>query len=399
MRTSISLEEALEILNNNVEKNDVEEVSILQGAKRIIEQNVYSKINNPPFNKSAMDGYAIKIDENKEQSYKVIGTVYAGDVFSGEVKEKEAVKIMTGAKIPVGANAVVKKEDVKTEKEYISLSKDIKIDENICFKGEDIYENQLLISKGKELNFADIGILASSGISKILVYKKAKIGFLTTGDEIVDIDKNLEDGKIYNSNKYSILARLYEIASSCDCIEHSKDDIVELSDKIKVLSEKVDLIITTGGASVGDKDLLQEAIEYINGENLFKKINIKPGSAVLASKYNNTIIISLSGNPTAALTTFELLVKPIIERLNGKEDNSIKIEKAILLEDFNKKVLQRRFFRGKYIMKDEKQYVYMTQTKSGNGILSSTIDSNCIVELKKGTENLKKGDKVSIIKL
>lgn len=401
MKTFISLEEALDTINLNIEKKEKEKVSILDGLQRIAAQDIYSKINNPPFNKSAMDGYAIKVEKDMAQGekFKAIGTVYAGNVFDKIVNRNEAVNIMTGAPIPKGANAIIKKEDVLVDGEYILLSKKIKENENVCFKGEDIHENQLLISKGKKLNFADIGILASVGIGEILTYKKAKIGFLTTGDELVDIDKKLGPGKIYNSNKYSILARLKELNYQCEFIDHSKDDIKDIANKIKYLSEKVDLIITTGGASVGDKDLLCEAIDYLNGQNLFKKIMIKPGSSVLASKYNNTIIISLSGNPNAALTTFELLVKPTIEKLNGKENDEIKIENAILLDSFNKKSPQRRFLRGNIITIDEKQYVNITQVKTGNGILSSVLDSNCLIEVKKGTEFLSKGDKVTVIKI
>lgn len=400
MKSFISLEEGLEIINSNIEKCEKEKVFILNGIGNIIGEDVYSKINNPPFDKSAMDGYAINIKNINENSrYKVIGEVFAGDVFRSEVREHETVKIMTGAPIPKGCNAVIKKEDVLNEKEYIELLKDVKEDENICFMGEDIKENQLLIRRGKKLDYSDIGILSSSGIKEIIVYKKPKIAFLTTGNEVFDIDKELEEGKIYNSNKYSILARILELGFNCEYIQHSDDDAYDIGNRIKELSNKVDLIITTGGASVGDKDLIKEAIDIINGEKLFWKITIKPGSAVLASKFNQIPIISLSGNPTAALTTFELLVKPILEKLSGKDEIIINREKAILSDCYNKCSKQRRFLRGKVFHKDEKQYVSITQVKSGNGILSSTLDSNCLIEIEKGNTGLKKGEVVTIIKL
>lgn len=401
MKTGISLEDALDLINLNIDKKDKEKVAIMGSVNKILAENVYSKINNPPFDKSAMDGYAIKVNKElkKDNKYKVIGSVFAGSVFDNKVYESEAVKIMTGAPIPKGANAVIKKEDVILKNGYINLTRNPKENENICFEGEDIFKEQLIIKKGKKLNYADIGILASSGIKEVLVYKKPQIAFLSTGDEVVDIDRELEYGKVYNSNKYSILARLLELDYKCEYINHAKDDIIDISSKIKYLSDKVDLIITTGGASVGDKDLLQKSIEHIEGEILFKKIMIKPGSAVLVSIFNNTIIISLSGNPNAALTTFELLANPIINRLSGMNDNSIKREQAILMDNFNKKNNQRRYVRGKSVIIEEKQYVHITQNKSGNGILSSTIDSNCLIEIEKGNEKLSKGDKVNIIKL
>lgn len=401
MKYFVSLEEALDILRSNISNMKTEKVPILNGIKRVVAENIYSKINNPPFNKSAMDGYAINvIDSVKEGSkFEVIGEVFAGQVFKNELKENEAIKIMTGSPIPQGANSVIKKEDITNKDRYIVLSKDMSEYENVCFKGEDIKENQILIEKGKELNYADIGILASAGIGEVKVYKKTKIAFLTTGDEVLDIDRELEEGKIYNSNKYSIIARLLEIGEDCEYIEHENDEYEKIGNRIKDLSEKVDLIITTGGASVGDKDLLNEAISYINGETLFWKVKIKPGSAVIASKYNGILIISLSGNPTAALTTFELLVRPVLDKLNGKNNVQLSKEKAILSDYFNKKSEQRRFLRGKIFFEEEKQYVSITQVKSGNGILSSALDSNCLIEIDEGNTALGPGEIVTIIKL
>mgnify|MGYP003165265355 FL=1 len=206
MKSFISLEEAIEILNNNVNNLDIEEVDLIDGLNRVISENIYAQINNPPFNKSAMDGYAL-ISNNTELSnrkFKVIDKVYAGGVCSSAVNEDTAVRIMTGAPIPKGANAVIKQEDVTLEDDFIILKKNINENENICIKGEDISKGSLLLKSSKKLDYADIGILASSGINKMKVYKKPKIAFISTGDEVVDIGLALGEGKIYNSNKYFI---------------------------------------------------------------------------------------------------------------------------------------------------------------------------------------------------
>ena len=270
--------------------------------------------------------------------------------------------------------------------------------ENICFKGEDIKEGQILVGKGKKLNYADIGIIASSGISMIKVYKKPKVAFISTGDEVVDVGQNLSYGKIFNSNKYTILARIKELGYEVINIKHVNDQYADIGNTIKEICNMADFVITTGGASVGDKDLINEAIDEIDGEKLFWKIKIKPGSSVLCSKYNNTVIISLSGNPTAALTTFELLARTSLERMSGGSKIEIKREKAVLLNDFNKKSPQRRFLRGQLQYMDGKQCVYITQVKSGNGILSSTLNSNCIIELEAGNAGVSQGTMVDIIK-
>lgn len=401
MKSFISLEEAIEILNNNVNNLDIEEVDLIDGLNRVISENIYAQINNPPFNKSAMDGYAL-ISNNTELSnrkFKVIDKVYAGGVCSSAVNEDTAVRIMTGAPIPKGANAVIKQEDVTLEDDFIILKKNIKENENICIKGEDISKGSLLLKSSKKLDYADIGILASSGINKMKVYKKPKIAFISTGDEVVDIGLALGEGKIYNSNKYSILSRIKELGNEAKYIAHINDNFHEIGSYIEEISNEVDLIITTGGVSVGEKDLLKDAIDTTSGEKLFWKITIKPGSAVLCSRVNKSIVISLSGNPTAALTTFELLVKPTLEKLSGYQEIKINREKAILSKDIKKKSPQRRFIRGYVEVNNCKQYVHITQTKSGNGILSSAINSNCIIEIETNNDGKNQGDLVDIIKL
>ncbi|MCD2500710.1 molybdopterin molybdotransferase MoeA [Clostridium sp. NSJ-145] len=400
MKSFISLEEAIEILSENVRFIGIEEVSLLSGIGRILSEDIFSKIDNPPFNKSAMDGYAvISIDtEEGKKSLKVIDQVFAGDVCKSEVKQGTAIKIMTGAPIPIGANAVIKQEDVTFKDGFIEVNKVLKAEENICLKGEDIKEGTLLVKKGKKLDYADIGILASSGIRTVNVYKKPRVAFISTGDEVLDLDEALIGGKIYNSNKYTILGRLAELGYEVTYVDHENDSFIGIGNKIKEASRGADFIITTGGASVGEKDLIKEAIDYINGEKLFWKINIKPGSAMLCSKYDKKIIVSLSGNPTAALTTFELIAKTTLEKLSGKENIEISREKAILTNEFKKKSPNRRFLRGTVTSDVNGQKVEITQVKSGNGILSSTLNSNCLIELEAGNEGVNKGDIVTIIK-
>lgn len=398
VKSFISLEEAIGILNNRVNNLEKEKVLLLDGLNRIIAQDIYSKIDNPPFHKSAMDGYALIAGDL--QKLKVIGKVYAGEVYSGTVTEGTAVKIMTGAPIPKGADAVIKQEDVTIDNDYIVLKRPVKKSENICKKGEDIAKGSLLIKKGKKLNYADIGILASSGIRKIKVYKKPVVAFMSTGDEVIDIDYDLNEGKIYNSNKYTILSRIEELGYKVKDIKHIKDDFDKIGKYIEEISKEVDLIITTGGASVGEKDLLKEAIDVARGEKLFWKINnIKPGSSVLCSKVNKSIVIGLSGNPTAALTTFELLAKTTLEKLSGVKEIKLNREKAILTQDMKKRSPKRRFLRGRVEVIDCKQYVSITQIKSGNGILSSALNSNCIIEIEADSNEKHKGDLVNIIKL
>lgn len=406
MKKFIALEEALEILNKNTKALKSEVVSIKDSLKRVLYGDVKSKINNPPFNKSVFDGYAFKSEDSKGTSkenpieLKIVDEIFAGDFSEIEIKHGEAIRIMTGAPIPVGADCVLKQEETERHGDLVKIFKEMKANENISFMGEDIKIGETLIKKGKRLDYADLGIMASSGISEVLVYKKPKVSIISTGDEVCDINSTLKPGKIYDSNLYSLSARIEELGYNVLSMEHVGDNILKIGEAIEKAFEKSDIVFTTGGASVGEKDLMQKVSESIGFERLFWKIKIKPGSAVVCSKRQEKILISLSGNPNAALTTFELLGKSVLKKLEGEEENiNIKREKGVLMDSFNKKSPQRRFLRGNVIYDEKGAKVYITQIKSGNGILSSLLNANCLIEIEKGNEGLNRGEVVNIIKL
>lgn len=406
MKKFIALEEALEILNKNTKALKSEVVSIKDSLKRVLYGDVKSKINNPPFNKSVFDGYAFKSEDSKGTSkenpieLKIVDEIFAGDFSEIEIKSGEAIRIMTGAPIPVGADCVLKQEETERHGDLVKIFKEMKVNENISFIGEDIKIGETLIKKGKRLDYADLGIMASSGISEVLVYKKPRVSIISTGDEVCDINSTLKPGKIYDSNLYSLSARIEELGYHVLSMEHVGDNILKIGEAIEKAFEKSDIVFTTGGASVGEKDLMQKVSESIGFEKLFWKIKIKPGSAVVCSKREEKILISLSGNPNAALTTFELLGKSVLKKLEGEEENiNIKREKGILMDSFNKKSPQRRFLRGNVIYDEKGAKVYITQIKSGNSILSSLLNANCLIEIEKRNEGLNRGEVVNIIKL
>ena len=406
MKKFIALEEALEILNKNTKALKSEVVSIKDSLKRVLYGDVKSKINNPPFNKSVFDGYAFRSEDSKGTSkenpieLKIVDEIFAGMWPEIEIKHGEAVRIMTGAPITLGADCVLKQEETERHGDLVKIFKEMKSYENISFMGEDIKIGETLIKKGKRLDYADLGIMASSGISEVLVYKKPRVSIISTGDEVCDINSTLKPGKIYDSNLYSLSARIEELGYNVLSMEHVGDNIIKIGKAIEKAFEKSDIVFTTGGASVGEKDLMQKVSESIGFEKLFWKIKIKPGSAVVCSKKEEKILISLSGNPNAALTTFELLGKSVLKKLEGEEENiNIKREKGILMDSFNKKSPQRRFLRGNVIYDEKGAKVYITQIKSGNGILSSLLNANCLIEIEKVNEGLNRGEVVNIIKL
>ena len=406
MEKFIELDEALKILDDNIRHLPFEIINLRDSLKRVLCEDVKSKINNPPFDKSVFDGYAFRAEDSKGASrdnfveLKLLDSLFAGDFKKIEVKSKEAVKIMTGAPIPLGANCVLKQEETERFKDRVKIFKELKRGDNIAFKGEDIKFEETLVKKEKRIDYSDLGIIASSGIGKLKVYKRPNISVISTGDELLDINLPLTEGKIYDSNLYTLSGRIEELGYKVLSLEHVEDEIFKIGEAIERAFKRADVVFTTGGVSVGDKDLMKTVYDSIGFKKLFWKIKIKPGSAFLCGIRRDKVLISLSGNPNAALVAFELLGRPLIRKLEG-EIHKIGIERevGILMNSFNKKSPEKRFLRGRFIYDEGICKVYITQTKSGNGILSSLLNSNCLIEVEKGNCGLSIGERVSIIKL
>ena len=377
----IDIKEAVNIIKNNLKpKEDVRKVSIINSINKVCAQDIYSPMDSPPFDRSPYDGYAYSANITKKE-LTIVGEVYAGDVFKDKLGKNEAIKIMTGGKIPDGANCVIKKEDVTVLANTIILNKDLKEYENYIFKGEDIQKNQLIIKQGDIITYESIGILASLGIDEILVYEDLKIGILTTGTEIQELNEALEDGKIYNSNKYILYSKLLKRGIEPIIVEKSKDCIMELESKIQSILKDVDILITTGGVSVGDKDLIPEAFKNIGGRELFWKVKVKPGGACYASIIDNKLMFGLSGNPHALIVAYENILVPTIDFLSNKTYNS-KIQ-AIFKGSFTKKSSVDRYLNGRMYTSGGRIYVSMTDNKDSKARLWGTLNSNCMIKVNK----------------
>ena len=377
----IDIKEAVNIIKNNLKpKEDVRKVSIINSINKVCAQDIYSPMDSPPFDRSPYDGYAYSANITKKE-LTIVGEVYAGDVFKDKLGKNEAIKIMTGGKIPNGANCVIKKEDVTVLENRIIVNKDMNEYENYIFKGEDIQKNQLIIKQRDIITYESIGILASLGIDEILVYEDLKIGILTTGTEIQELNEVLEDGKIYNSNKYILYSKLLKRGIEPIIVEKSKDCIMELESKIKSILKDVDILITTGGVSVGDKDLIPEAFKNIGGRELFWKVKAKPGGACYASIIDNKLMFGLSGNPHALIVAYENILVPTIDFLSNKTYNS-KIQ-AIFKGSFTKKSSVDRYLNGRMYTSGGRIYVSMTDNKDSKARLWGTLNSNCMIKVNK----------------
>lgn len=398
----IDLEKAIELLiENTIALEQKEERNILESLGFVLGEDIYSPIDNPPFSRSPLDGFSFnnKISKNASQNnpkkIDVFSEICAGDFLEKEVPFGSAVRIMTGAPIPKGCNCVLKQEEVEFDEENqtVTIYKEMKEFENFCYQGEDLKKGTLVINKGELITYNHIGVFASIGINKIHVYKKPIIGILSLGSELTMPGEHLEVGKIFNSNLFTLASRLKSLGLESLIFNPLLDNINIVSDFIEANIHKVDLLITTGGVSVGKMDIMHDVIKKINAKRLFWKVNIQPGTPVLASVKNNKIILSLSGNPFASLVNFELLGRKILEKLSCNGIKSTYTLKAKVSGNFKKKSIKRRFIRAQYINGD----VFVNNDKHSSGMISSLLNKNALIDINPGNNGLNDGDIVEVI--
>ncbi|AFS78673.1 molybdopterin biosynthesis protein MoeA [Gottschalkia acidurici 9a] len=404
MIKGIELELAKEILLSKVKTTEVESINIMESLNRVLAEDIYATINVPEFNRSPLDGYAVKSNDVKNASkenpikLKVIGTAPAGRVFKGEAKENTTIKIMTGAMIPHGYDTIIRKEDTDEGIEFVNIYVSSKAYENFVDIGEDVKKGEKLILKGTTINPGCVGMFAALGMREVNVYKKPKIGVLSTGTELRDITQSLDEGKIYNSNIYSISASIIQHGGIPISLGIVEDDLEKISEIFREKVNECDFIISTGGASVGDYDLIQNAYDKIGAETIFSRVKMKPGTPALASEYKEKILIGLSGNPGAALITFEVMVRPLIKKICGSRNWERNKVVGVMMDDFKKTSSQRRFMRVKVVKKEERVEIYLSG-KQNPGVLRSMIDCNGLVDIPSNSSPLEKGQKVDVILL
>ena len=397
---SIELEFALQIIGESIKQiSSTEKIKIEDARCRIIEEDIYAPINQPPFNRSPLDGYALKSEDtvgaskSKPIRLKVINEIFAGGNINSSVKKNEAIRIMTGAEIPKGADCVIRQENTNYGMNEVEIYSELSKYENYCFVGEDVQKGSKLISKGEKLTYVHIGLLALMGITEVVVKRKPRIGVISTGDELINSGQPLSKGKIYDSNSVTISMRLLDFGCEIISSKIIGDEVHKVSEYINNIIDNVDVIITTGGVSVGKKDIMHEVIKDLNANRLFWRVNIKPGTPVIYSMYKNKPILSLSGNPFAAIATFELMGRELIYKLTGDMDLKQVKKKSFMEDEFLKESQGRRMVRGIY--KNNK--VYLPQGGHSSGVMASMLGCNCLIDIKPGTKKLLKGDEVEII--
>ena len=375
----------------------IETINIMDALGRIASRNIKSSINVPSFRNSAMDGYALNIENLKKNKYilKEQGISLAGQSYDKKLKDSEVVRVMTGAVIPNNADAVIMKEMVDVKGNIISFPSFIQKNQNIRNIGEDIKKGDIVIKKGRQINYVDLGILSSLGIGKINVVKKPVISFFSTGDELISINKKLKKGLIYDSNRYLLFGLLSELPVHIKDMGVVKDNEKILVKKLKECAKVSDIIITTGGVSVGDADYIKSALKKV-GKVDFWKIAIKPGRPLAYGKINNASFFGLPGNPVSAAVTFQIFIIPAIRKMLQMTASSKLTIKARVKSALSKKKGRVEYKRGLLEQKNGVNIVNTTGLQ-GSNILSSLSKANCYIRLPSGTEKIKKGDTVEVI--
>lgn len=398
----ISVDEALEIIlasTHTIEKSEI--VDIFNVCGRTLFKDIISGINVPQRNNSAMDGYAVLTGDLSDASrdnpaiLSVTSEIQAGGEFSGLcVKTGEAVRIMTGAPVPEGADAVIPFEDTEEKDGKVKVYKSLTEYENIRFAGEDIKEGDTVLKKGVRIDSAQAGLIASMNISSIEVFRKPEIAIISTGDEIVELGNNNNTGKTVNSNAYTIYSEVIKYGGAPLYLGIVKDNIDETADKLKE-AMKSDIIITSGGVSMGKYDFIPDVMKNLGVDVKIQKIMMKPGKPLVFGNMGNKLFFGLPGNPVSVMVSFMQFVRPALLKMAGAEKLEKPVMTAILTEEIKKKPGRKYFIRGKYSIAGNEVHVKKTG-EQGSGILTSMSEANCLIILSEEAGNIKPGTPVKI---
>ena len=401
MKTGITLEEALAIVREHTAPLPPEQGVGEELLGRVLAENIIAPMDQPPFDRSPLDGYALAsadtqgADRDHPVQLEVVDTVYAGGWSQVTIRPGQCVRIMTGAPIPAGADCVIRQEDTDRGHPCVQIYQELRRHENYCFAGEDYQKGGVLLAAGTVLDAAALGVLAGAGLWErpMAVYPRPRVLLAGTGDELVRPGQPLKPGQIYNSNLPQLAARCRQLGLAADTVWWP-DDPQAVADGLTAGMRDFDCVITTGGVSVGDKDIFHQALPLAGAERLFWRVKLKPGTPLMFSLLRGRPVLSLSGNPFAAAATFELLARPVLAALAGQGDWQPLTLTAPLATPFSKASGGRRFVRGIY--RDEA--VTLPEGHS-SGQLRSQVGCNCLVDIPAGSPPLAAGTMVKVVLL
>ena len=387
---AVKVEEALDIIYKKVTNKTIKLLPIESVLGYVLAQNIVAEHNLPPYDNSAMDGYAVKL-EDSGKCVEVKHTIFAGDNSTEILESGYGIKIMTGAKIPQGCECIVPIEDTNGCDDGVKLPDNLKDSKHIRFCGEDIKKGEALLKRGERLNAHQITILASQGISHIKVYKKPLVTVFASGSELKMHFENVKEYQLYNTNTPTLLSRALELGCEVNFLGTAEDTLEDLKTHVKGALDS-DFIITSGGVSVGDADYTKEAFGAFGYDIYFDKIEIKPGKPTTFGQIGDTFVLNLPGNPLAAALNFELFGQSIILALSGDSSKYIGCIKAKIKDDFKlkggRRTLVPGYFDGEF---------FTPCSKFAPGMVSPLANSNSYIMISENCSFVKQNSIINII--
>lgn len=379
----------------------LEKISILDAMGRVLGEDIVAERANPPWDNSAMDGFAVRWEDIKQEhtvqkpiTLLVIEDVPAGTMPSKAVGPGQAIRIMTGAPIPHGADTVLKVEDTEQTPDSIRVFKAEPKGSNIRPQGEDVKKGDCIIAKGTRIRPGEVGMLAILAKSFVFVHQQPRVAILSTGDELADLDERFSEEKIINSNSYGIAAAVQEAGGVPLLLGIARDTPAALKEKISQ-GLNADILVLSGGVSMGDYDFTKAVFHELGAEMNFWKLAIRPGQPLAFGKIQGRLAFGLPGNPVSSMVTFEQLVRPALLKMSGCRSYERPVVHALFQERFSKRGDRRHFLRG-ILTQEEGVFKVRTTGDQGSGILTSMVKANCLIDVPVEIERLNPGDEVTV---
>ncbi|MCX9449242.1 bifunctional molybdopterin-guanine dinucleotide biosynthesis adaptor protein MobB/molybdopterin molybdotransferase MoeA [Vibrio cholerae] len=378
---------------------ETESVAIQECYQRVLAREVFSPINVPAYRNSAMDGYALRSDDLERDSYRVVAEVLAGSHYAKTVELGEVVKIMTGAPMPLGADTVVMREQATQNGDAVSFAgAKIKAGQNVRQAGEDLAQGQAVFHSGQRVLSPEMGMLASLGFAHADVFRSLKVAIFSTGDEVQAPGGEIEPNSIFDSNRFTLTGLLKRLGCQVIDLGIIEDDEAKMMQVLEQAAKQADMVITSGGVSVGDADFIKSALEKL-GHIDFWRINMRPGRPLAFGQIAGKPFFGLPGNPVAVMVSFINFVEPALRKMQGEQGwQPLKVN-AIALEDLRSRQGRTEFSRGVYAFNAQGQLTVRTTGKQGSGILRSMSEANCLIEIAPAIDTVKVGESVTIIPL
>jgi molybdopterin molybdotransferase len=373
-----------------------ERVPVRQSLGRVLAEDIVPSINVPAHDNSAMDGYAVRFAdlEEAETALTEVGSAFAGRVYQGSVGRGECVRVMTGAVMPPGTDTVVIQEATRKDGDRVVIPAGQKQAQNVRYAGEDLKAGVAILHPGRLLQSAELGLIASLGRGEVTVKRRLRVAFFATGDELASIGSPLREGEVYDSNRYTLYGMLVRLGVEIMDLGVVRDDPVRLEQAFRRAASEADVVITTGGVSVGEADFVKQLMAKL-GEVLFWKIAMRPGRPMAFGRIGNAFLFGLPGNPVAVMVTFYQFVRDALLHLSGRTEFELPLLKAVAAERLRKVPGRTEYQRG-ILFREGSEWKVRATGQQGSGVLRSMSEANCFIVLEHDRGKVEPGELVQV---